>query len=217
MSQAADFVFAACRFNAEDLTLQRNGRLAPITRQTAEVLAFLLERRDRWVTRDELIAHFWAESPAGAEQRLHTCIRRIRAALGENGGAGLIETRPRVGYRFVGAVRLESRAARRPQKPVRWAGIAASLAATVGVAALAAAAASARTPDGTYRNDGYELRKYGSLSSNCDFDDVGRGVCTVKGDGKVEVFFRSKKLATFDVAPGAPLTCELQGGEADCG
>lgn len=83
--------------------LFRDGEAVEAPRQSLELLDYLIARRGRVATRQELIARFWSADHVGADQNLNTCVRRLRKALGED-AAGLIETHARVGYRFVGQV-----------------------------------------------------------------------------------------------------------------
>jgi DNA-binding winged helix-turn-helix (wHTH) protein/TolB-like protein len=74
-------------------------RLQP---QPAKVLSALLARPGEVVTRDELKQAVWPDTFVEADQGLNFCIRQIRAALGDEAGAGqVIETLPRRGYRLV--------------------------------------------------------------------------------------------------------------------
>ncbi len=81
------------------------GDAVSIARKPLELLTYLIEHRDRVVTRSELISVFWSNSPHGANDRMNSCVRRVRAALGETkASARFIETRSRIGYRFVGTI-----------------------------------------------------------------------------------------------------------------
>jgi DNA-binding winged helix-turn-helix (wHTH) protein/tetratricopeptide (TPR) repeat protein len=76
-----------------------NVRLAP---QPFRLLAALVSRRGEVVRRDELERALWAEGTfVDAEAGLNFCVRSLRRALaGAAGGADLVETVPRVGYRL---------------------------------------------------------------------------------------------------------------------
>jgi len=75
-----------------------------------QVLLYLLEHRDRAVTKDELLAHAWA-GLAVSDDVLVGCVGEIRRALGDGPrGTQFIRTLPKVGYRFVATaneIRLE--------------------------------------------------------------------------------------------------------------
>ncbi|MBQ1499903.1 MAG: winged helix-turn-helix domain-containing protein [Sphingomonas sp.] len=73
--------------------------------QAVEVLAYLIDNRGRTVGRQELLDRFWPRAGTGGDASLNTCIRRIRALLGDEADAPRhIQTRPRSGYRFIGTV-----------------------------------------------------------------------------------------------------------------
>jgi DNA-binding winged helix-turn-helix (wHTH) protein/TolB-like protein len=73
-------------------------RLQP---KPAEMLGLLLSRAGALVTREELQRRLWPETTVDFDQSLNTCVRQIRAALGEGAGDGSrIETLPRRGYRL---------------------------------------------------------------------------------------------------------------------
>ena len=73
--------------------------------QAVEVLAYLIGERDRAVGRAELLDRFWPRAGTGGDAALNTCIRRIRALLDDDAELPrYIQTRPRLGYRFVGSI-----------------------------------------------------------------------------------------------------------------
>jgi hypothetical protein len=68
------------------------------------VLAYLVERHDRVVPKDELIEHLWPEKYI-SEAALHSRLMSARRAIGDSGDAQrLIRTIHGRGYRFVGEV-----------------------------------------------------------------------------------------------------------------
>ncbi|MFN7111349.1 MAG: winged helix-turn-helix domain-containing protein [Brevundimonas sp.] len=84
------------------LSLWFGGKRVEVPRQSLELLDYLIDCRERVATREELIARFWSAEHLGVDQNLNTCVKRLRKALIETGGSDLIETQPRVGYRFAG-------------------------------------------------------------------------------------------------------------------
>src|SRR6266487_96676 len=67
-----------------------------------QVLLYLIEHRDRYVNRQELLERFWSGSDA-YEETLTKCISTIRTQLNDSPtGARYIETRKKVGYRYIG-------------------------------------------------------------------------------------------------------------------
>lgn len=97
--------FGGYTLGTRPFRLSKDGKTVDAPRQSLELLDYLIVRRDRVASRQELIERFWSMDHVGADQNLNTCVRRLRKALGED-AASLIETQSRVGYRFVG--RLEA-------------------------------------------------------------------------------------------------------------
>jgi len=84
--------------------LRRANELVPLEPQVFDLLAFLVENRERLVTKADLIANIWG-GRAVSESALTTRINAARKAIGDSGDRqGLIKTLPRKGLRFVGAV-----------------------------------------------------------------------------------------------------------------
>jgi len=86
--------------------LRKQGRRAPLQDKPFELLALLLEHPGEVVTRDEIRQRLWpADTFVVFDDSLNTAVKKVRAALGDmRGVARLIETVPRRGYRFVGAI-----------------------------------------------------------------------------------------------------------------
>jgi DNA-binding winged helix-turn-helix (wHTH) protein len=109
--------FGPFRLDTCALELRRDGRLIRIRPQPCRVLAVLAWHPGELVTREQLHAALW---PAGVfvtfDLGLNSCIKQIRAALGESAESPrFIETLPRRGYRFTGEVTREDR----PAPPAR--------------------------------------------------------------------------------------------------
>ena len=94
----------------------------PVEPQVFEVLAYLVEHRDRVVPKEELMDTVWGGRFV-SETAVTSRIKQARQAVGDNGHAQrLIRTVHGKGYRFVGPVaarRRQHRAAARA--PVRYA------------------------------------------------------------------------------------------------
>ena len=99
--QRVAWLFGSFRAEPTEGRLFRDGQLVALTPKAFEALTFLLARRGHLVTRDELIAHLWPETFVD-EANLTSTIWMIRRALGE--GDAWVETVPKRGYRFIGAV-----------------------------------------------------------------------------------------------------------------
>jgi Tol biopolymer transport system component/DNA-binding winged helix-turn-helix (wHTH) protein len=90
-------------FVADTLTrrLWREGQPIPITAKTFDVLAVLLEHRDRLVTKDELLDRVWPDT-AVQENNLARQVSSLRRALGQRPDeADFVLTVSGQGYRFV--------------------------------------------------------------------------------------------------------------------
>jgi TolB-like protein len=94
--------------------------LVPIEPQVFDILAFLIDKRDMVVSKDDLLEAVW-NGRVVSESALTTRINAVRAVLGDSGGEQrLIKTIPRKGIRFVGAVREEQAgAASTPEREPR--------------------------------------------------------------------------------------------------
>lgn len=84
--------------------LRRDGCTVALRPKPLAVLVYLIEHRDRVVSKDELLERVWPDVVVG-EMALTSAVRDLRRALRDReGGEGLIATRPGHGYRFMGAV-----------------------------------------------------------------------------------------------------------------
>jgi TolB-like protein/DNA-binding winged helix-turn-helix (wHTH) protein len=86
--------------------LRKAGAKIRLQGQPIQVLTALLNNAGELVTREELRTQVWpAETFVDFDHSLHNAIARIREALGDSAGTPrYIETLPRRGYRFIGAV-----------------------------------------------------------------------------------------------------------------
>jgi DNA-binding winged helix-turn-helix (wHTH) protein/TolB-like protein len=109
--------FSGFDLDPASLRICRDGTALDAAPQTVEVLVFLIENRERTVGRSELLDRFWPRSGTGGDAALNTCIRRIRSLLGDDADTPrFIQTRPRSGYRFIGAIHADAPEVR-PTKP----------------------------------------------------------------------------------------------------
>jgi DNA-binding winged helix-turn-helix (wHTH) protein/tetratricopeptide (TPR) repeat protein len=99
------------RFGVFDLDLQsgelrKHGLKIQLRGQSFQVLAMLLERPGQVVTRDELQAQLWGtDTFVDFDRGLNKAVNRLRDALGDSPeNPRFIETLPKRGYRFIGAV-----------------------------------------------------------------------------------------------------------------
>jgi TolB-like protein/tetratricopeptide (TPR) repeat protein len=95
--------------------LRRDDEAVAVEPQVFDLLVYLLENRDRIVTRDDLIAAVWKRR-AISDSALDSRINAARKAIGDNGKTQkLIRTIVRKGVRFVGAVGVERAPSGQPQ------------------------------------------------------------------------------------------------------
>ncbi|MDO5551231.1 MAG: response regulator transcription factor [Lachnospiraceae bacterium] len=76
------------------------GQKVELTLKEYELLVYLMERKSRVVTRDELLNQIWGYGYDGETRTLDMHIRTLRQKLGEEGGS-CIKTIRGVGYRLV--------------------------------------------------------------------------------------------------------------------
>src|SRR6185503_8167643 len=99
--------FGNCSVDCARRELRRGGKLVAIEPQVFDVLVYLIQHRDRVVSRDDLLASVWGGRIV-SESTLSSRINSARSAIGDSGeGQRLIRTLPRKGFRFVGRVREE--------------------------------------------------------------------------------------------------------------
>jgi TolB-like protein len=97
-------VFGDYRLDLERRELRRGGELVAIEPRAFDLLAFLVGRRDRVVTKDDLLEGVWGGRIV-SDSALTTRINAVRRALGDDGAAQrLIRTVTGKGVRFVGEV-----------------------------------------------------------------------------------------------------------------
>jgi len=115
--EAGRFRFGLFEFDAASLELRREGVLVRLQSQPAQVLAFLIERGDEIVSRDELRKAVWGdETFVDFEGGLNFCISQLRSALQDDSARPVyIRTVPKSGYQFIAPVQRISM--QRPERP----------------------------------------------------------------------------------------------------
>jgi DNA-binding winged helix-turn-helix (wHTH) protein/pimeloyl-ACP methyl ester carboxylesterase len=99
------YQFEGGMLDAARRELRQGNRLVAVEPQVFDLLEFLIDHRDRVVSRDDLIAGVW-DGRIVSESTLATRINAARKAVGDDGTAQrLIKTIARKGFRFVGDVR----------------------------------------------------------------------------------------------------------------
>ena len=85
--------------------MRAEGTVVPIEPQVFDLLVYLIENRDRVVSKDDLIASVW-QGRVVSDSTLDSRINAVRKAIGDSGDQqALVRTIARKGVRFVGNVR----------------------------------------------------------------------------------------------------------------
>jgi DNA-binding winged helix-turn-helix (wHTH) protein len=96
--------FGDCEIDDELYALRRRGRPVKLEPKVFDVLLYLLRRRARVVTKQELLDALWL-GEAVSDSVLPRCIAAARRAVGDSRGRGkVIQTLHRRGYRFAAPV-----------------------------------------------------------------------------------------------------------------
>ena len=106
------YLFGPFCLDPAEHRLLRDGHTVPLTPKILELLRVLVENAGHLVEKDQLLKELWPDTCV-EEANLNRGISVLRKALGESSGEQkYIETVPKRGYRFVGAVREENTASR---------------------------------------------------------------------------------------------------------
>ena len=96
--------FVDCVLDTRLYTLDRAGQSTRLAPRFFEVLCYLIEHRDRVVSKQELCDQVW-EGVAISDATLESCLRAVRLTVGDSGQAQrIIQTQRGHGYRFVADV-----------------------------------------------------------------------------------------------------------------
>ena len=96
--------FEDVEIDASRCSITRSGQEQHLRQQTFQVLLYLLERRQRLVTKEELIENVW-HGIAVTDNALVQCIGDIRRTLGDDSRhPRFVRTFPKLGYHFIAAV-----------------------------------------------------------------------------------------------------------------
>src|SRR5262245_36422257 len=98
------YVFGDCTLDTRGYELRRGGTRIPLRPKVFRVLVYLIEQRDRVVTRDEMLAQVWTNRYV-SEETLTSCVKVARRAVGDTGRTQrVIQTVHSRGLRFVAQV-----------------------------------------------------------------------------------------------------------------
>jgi len=98
--------FGSFELDVRSRELRTGTATVRLQEQPFEILRLMLERPGEVVTRDELRQRLWPEGTfVDFEHSLNAAIKRLRAALGDEAdNPKFVQTLPRRGYRFIGAL-----------------------------------------------------------------------------------------------------------------
>jgi DNA-binding winged helix-turn-helix (wHTH) protein/pimeloyl-ACP methyl ester carboxylesterase len=102
--------FGAFHLDIAERRLSRGGAALPLRLKVFDTLRVLVENAGRLVTKEELLQAVWPDT-AVEENNLNHNVSILRKVLGDKAtGQSFIETVPRVGYRFVAPVEIDTTA-----------------------------------------------------------------------------------------------------------
>jgi TolB-like protein len=100
------FIFANHVLDTSRQELSCGGKGVPVEPQVFDLLLYLVENRDRVVSKDDLFENIW-EGRFVSESTLTSRINAVRKAVGDSGrDQRLVRTIARKGFRFIGDVRV---------------------------------------------------------------------------------------------------------------
>ena len=119
------------------MRLLRDGRDVTLEPKSLRLLLFLIENRNRLLTKDEILREVWSET-AVTDNALTRAVAQVRKALDDDPRhPRYIETAPTLGYRFIGEVALgespKAKAVPPVARPLTWIW---AVAATLALAAI---------------------------------------------------------------------------------
>src|SRR5215831_7127646 len=98
------YVFGAYEFDTDRRVLRLGGTSVDLEPKVFDLLAYLIQHHDRFISRAELYTQLWAQQFV-SEAALTYCIAEARKAVGDSGRTqGVIKTVHGRGYRFIAPV-----------------------------------------------------------------------------------------------------------------
>ena len=105
------YIFDAYVLDTQRYELLCAGEPLKLRRKVFQVLAYLLEHRDRVIPKQEILEHLWPDQFVG-DDALKACITALRKALGDRGRTPrFVRTQHGQGYRFVAMVTVQEHVA----------------------------------------------------------------------------------------------------------
>jgi DNA-binding winged helix-turn-helix (wHTH) protein len=98
--------FGAFQLDMKRQDLTKNGARLRLPGKVCQVLVTLIERHGEIVTREELRARLWAsDTHVNFDANVNTTVNKLRQILGDSNEQSIyVQTIPRRGYSFIGAV-----------------------------------------------------------------------------------------------------------------
>ena len=98
------YAFGSSEFDTDRRVLRRAGTVVNVEPKVFDLLAYLLQHHDQFVSRQELYTQLWSQ-PFVSEAALNYCVAEARKAVGDTGRAQrVIKTVHGRGYRFIAPV-----------------------------------------------------------------------------------------------------------------
>jgi pimeloyl-ACP methyl ester carboxylesterase/DNA-binding winged helix-turn-helix (wHTH) protein len=112
------YVIGDCMLDTERFVVEQSGQPVHVQPQVFDVLAYLLEKRDRMIPKEELLDSIWGNRFV-SESALTSRIKSARRLVGDDGIAQrCIKTVHGRGYRWIGHVTVSDAAVERPPRQV---------------------------------------------------------------------------------------------------
>ena len=103
------FLFKEYALDSERRELRADGAAVSVEPQVFDLLVYLIENRDRVVSKDDLIATVWGGRIV-SESTLTSRINAVRKAIGDSGDKqNFIRTFAREGFRFIAPVEVRNK------------------------------------------------------------------------------------------------------------
>jgi DNA-binding winged helix-turn-helix (wHTH) protein/tetratricopeptide (TPR) repeat protein len=134
VTEAKDIHFDGWVLRPSSGELLRDGSSQRLAQQPLRMLVELLEHPGEVITRERLVQVLWPKGIVDFDNSLNAVVRKLRVALNDDSETPrYIETLPRIGYRFIGALAATPKGAPTPgpATKVRW-----GIAAVVGLVAV---------------------------------------------------------------------------------
>lgn len=92
-NREASYVFGNLEINLKRHEIRSESKLIHLTNKEFDVLAYLIEHKDRIVSRDEMLKNIWGFAYNSVETRaIDDCIKRLRKKLSTSGSNVIVET-----------------------------------------------------------------------------------------------------------------------------